>query len=274
MDTLLKEFLDDKSLSLSNRTVESYTYYLTRFSNFISKPLVDVKKEDITAFIRSHQDRGNKKSSLSTIQTCIISFYSWARDNDKIQSNPLKGLNRIKTDKCLPVYLTKDEIKTLFDTAIDERDNLIVKLLYTTGIRVSELVNMKKSDIDFKTGRIKIFGKGSKERMVIIRSPFVLDQLYRYSKDFAPDQRIISLDTATVQQTLRKLRAQAGFTKKVTPHKLRHSFATHLKQDGGSIVDIQKLLGHSNLNTTQIYAHSSMEDQEKMIDNSSISKVI
>lgn len=102
----------------------------------------------------------------------------------------------------------------------------------------------------------------------------MLDQLKRYTEEFAPDQRIFELDTSTVQLTLRRLRDQAGFTKKITPHKLRHSFATHLKQAGGSIVDIQKLLGHSNLNTTQIYAHSSMEDQEKMIDNSPLREVI
>lgn len=236
--------------------------------------MADVKKEDITAFIRSQQERGNKKSSLSTIQTCIISFYGWARDNEKITGNPIKGLNNIKADARLPIYLTLDEVKTLFQTAIDERDNLIVKLLYVTGVRVSELVNIKKSDIDFKTGRIKIFGKGSKERMVTIRSPFVLDQLQKYSAEFADDQRIIELDTATVQQTLRKLRAQAGFKKKITPHKLRHSFATHLHQAGADILEIQKLLGHSNLNTTQIYAHSSLEDQEAAIDKSPISKVM
>jgi site-specific recombinase XerD len=274
MDQLLKEYLDDKALSLSDRTIESYTYYLTRFSAFISKPLADVKKEDITAFIRHHQERGNNKNSLSTIQTCIISFYQWARDNEKVQGNPIKGLNRIKVDSRLPIYLTKEEWIKLRDTAIDERDNLIVKLLYSTGVRVSELVSIKKKDIDFQTGDIRIFGKGSKERVVNVPSPFVLDQIQRYTAEFDDEQRVIELDTATVQATLRKLRAQAEIKKKITPHKLRHSFATHALESGMNVIEIQKLLGHSNLNTTQIYAHASIENIRKNLKNTPMGQEI
>ncbi len=274
MDSLLREYLDEKMLALSPRTIESYEYFMGKFSDFIKKPLAEVQKEDINAFIRSYQERGTSKNSLNTIQTCIICFYTWARDNEKIQGNPLKAVIRIKREKTLPIYLTMDEMKLLIDTAVDERDNLIVKLLYTTGVRVSELVNIKKKDIDFKTGDIKIFGKGSKERIVNISSLFVMDQIYKYSLEFDDEQKIIDLDTATVQDTIRKLRKQAGIKKKVTPHKLRHSFATHLLQSGGNIVVIQQLLGHSNLNTTQIYAHTTMEEKRKSLQNSPMSKVM
>jgi integrase/recombinase XerD len=273
MDVLLREYLDERTLSLSPKTILNYKYSLSRFSDAINKPLADVRKEDIMAYLRAMQDRGVMKSSLSTFQTNIISFYMWARDNDKVQGNPVKGLQKIKTDARLPIYFTVDQVKLLFDTAIDERDNLICKILYSTGVRVSELVSIKKGDINFKTGHIKIFGKGSKERMVSIRSPFVLDQLKRYTEEFDENQPVFELTTSTIERTLRELRAQCGL-KKLTPHKLRHSYATHLKQAGGNIVDIQKLLGHASLNTTQIYAHSSIEDQDKMVDNSPISKVM
>lgn len=273
MDPLLREYLDDKVIALSPKTIKNYTYFLSKFSASVGKPLVDVVKEDITAYLRGLQNRGVKKNSIATVQTCIISLYQWTRDNEKVQGNPIKGLQRIKPDARLPIYFTTDQVKLLFDTAIDERDNLICKILYSTGVRVSELVSIKKGDIDFKSGHIKIFGKGSKERMVSIRSPFVLDQLYKYTIAMQDTQPVFELSTATVERTMRELREKCGL-KKLTPHKLRHSYATHLKQDGGSIVDIQKLLGHANLNTTQIYAHSSIEDQDKMVDNSRLSKVI
>lgn len=273
MDPLLREYLDDKIIALSPKTIKNYTYFLSKFSEKVGILLVDVKKEDITAYLRGMQDRGVKKNSLSTIQTCIISLYQWARDNEKVQGNPIKGLQRIKPDSRLPIYFTIEQVKLLFDTALDERDNLICKVLYSTGVRVSELVSIKKGDINFKDGHIKVFGKGSKERMVSIRSPFVLDQLYRYTREFDDNQPVFELTTATVERTLRELREKCGL-KKLTPHKLRHSYATHLKQSGMNIVDIQKLLGHASLNTTQIYAHSTIEDQDKGVDNSPISKVM
>jgi site-specific recombinase XerD len=218
------------------------------------------------------QDRGVKKNSLSTFQTNIISFYQWARFNDKILSNPIKGLQKIKEDARIPIYLTREEWIQLRDTAIDERDNLIIKVLYSTGVRVSELVSIKKADIDFKTGDIKVFGKGSKERVVNIPSPYVLDRLMKYTAEFDSEQRVFELTTSTVERTLRELRARAELKKKVTPHKLRHSFATHMLQSGGNIVNIQQLLGHSSLNTTQKYTHTTMEAKRNDLQNSPMSK--
>jgi integrase/recombinase XerD len=127
-------------------------------------------------------------------------------------------------------------------------------MLYATGVRVSELVGIKKSDIQFKECRLKVFGKGAKERNVEVPGPFMAD-IEEYCKCFSPDQKLFNYHTSTVQGDIRKIRAMAEINKKVTPHKLRHSFATHMIQNNGNVEAIRKLLGHTSLNTTQRYMH-------------------
>jgi site-specific recombinase XerD len=139
----------------------------------------------------------------------------------------------------------------------------MVKMLYATGVRVSELVNIQKHDMDFERNTIKVFGKGAKERIVLM--PNALSCVVgEYCKGFPEDGKLFNLTARTVERDIKALAKRAGINKKVTPHKLRHSFATHMLQNGGNVVAIQKLLGHTSLNTTQIYTHYSVDELKDM----------
>jgi len=273
VDPLLTEFLNEKSLSCTEKTLKNYKTFIGQYSRHIEKPLAEGRREDITGFLMSLQQRGYAKSSLCTIQTCIIGFYDWCRDNEKIQNSPCKGLSRIKADKKAPVYLTMEEVRRLIEVAEDPRDNLIVKILYITGVRVSELVSIRRRDIDFENGDIKVMGKGAKERIVNISSPRVREQARQYCQGFDDDQQLFPLHTVTIERDIKALAKAAGIKKHVTPHKLRHSFATHLYLAGGKLVGIQKLLGHESLSTTQIYTHYSLEEQREMLAHSPMANV-
>jgi site-specific recombinase XerD len=193
----------------------------------------------------------------------IKSFYSFLSENEYVKTDPAKGINAVKIDKKAPIYLTQDEMRALIETAIDPRDNMMVKMLYATGVRVSELVNVKKQDIDVERNTIKVFGKGAKERIVLMPDEMKA-QLVLYCGGFSDGQKLFDLNIRTVERTIKMLAARAGINKKVTPHKLRHSFATHMLQNGGNVVAIQKLLGHTSLNTTQIYTHYSVDELKDM----------
>jgi site-specific recombinase XerD len=173
-----------------------------------------------------------------------------------MKENPMSKVDKIKFDATLPIYLTVEEIRQLLDVAkvVSHRDELMIKMLYATGIRVSELVGIKKSDVQFDNNRIKVFGKGAKERTVEVPAPFMLD-IKEYCQHFEPNQKLFNYHTGTVQDDIRKIRAMAEINKKVTPHKLRHSFATHMIQNNGNVEAIRKQLGHTSLNTTQRYMH-------------------
>jgi site-specific recombinase XerD len=151
----------------------------------------------------------------------------------------------------------------LFEKASDPRDNIIVSMLYATGVRVSELVNIKKKDIDFDRNTVNVFGKGAKERIVLVPDSLT-DRLKYYCGSLGSDDLLFDLTPRTVQRIIKSLASIAGIKKKVTPHKLRHSFATHMLQNGGNVVAIQKLLGHTSLNTTQIYTHYDVDELKEM----------
>jgi site-specific recombinase XerD len=184
-----------------------------------------------------------------------------------VNENPMANIDKIKYEDKLPIYLTVEEIKKLIDTAktINPRDELMIKMLYATGIRVSELVGMKKSDVQWKDNRIKVFGKGAKERTVEVPGPFMRD-LEVYASHFEPNQKLFDYHTGTVQDDIRKIRSVAEINKKVTPHKLRHSFATHMIQNNGNVEAIRKLLGHTSLNTTQRYMHLGEREVRQQCD--------
>lgn len=257
-------FLDEKRLSSSPNTIKQYGLILHNFQEFCGKPIDQVNRHEIIRYLNHLMFEQNRsKAYVSNIMSIIKSFYSFLAENEYIPANPAKGISSVKTDKKAPVYLTQDEMRALIETALDPRDNLIVKMLYATGVRVSELVNIKKQDIDLDRNTIKVFGKGAKERIVLV--PDVLKaQLETYCGGFPEGQKLFDLNIRTVERDIKALAVRAGINKKVTPHKLRHSFATHMLQNGGNVVAIQKLLGHTSLNTTQIYTHYSVDELKDM----------
>jgi len=257
-------FLDEKRLSTSPNTIKQYGLILHNFQEFCKKPADQVSRHEIVRYLNHLMfEQKRSKAYVSNIMSIIKSFYSFLGENEYITTNPTKGINAVKIDKKAPIYLTQDEMQALIETAVIPRDNLMVKMLYATGVRVSELVNIKKQDIDFERNTIKVFGKGAKERVVLLPEA-LKEQLVAYCDDYTNGDNLFELNIRTVERTIKTLAARAGIKKKVTPHKLRHSFATHMLQNGGNVVAIQKLLGHTSLNTTQIYTHYSVDELKEM----------
>lgn len=257
-------FLDEKRLSSSATTMHQYTLILHRYQKFLGKPVENAIRPEIVRYLNHLMfERKLSRTTVANILSVIRSFYSFMVQSEYMASDPTKGISSIKIDKKAPVYLTQAEIRDLIDSAVEPRDNLIVKMLYATGVRISELVNIKKSDIDFDRDTIKVFGKGAKERIVLIPDG-LSSSLRAYCEQLDDDSKLFDLTTRTVQRDIKILAVRAGINKHVTPHKLRHSFATHMLQNGGSVVAIQKLLGHTSLNTTQIYTHYNVDDLKEM----------
>jgi site-specific recombinase XerD len=257
-------YLDEKRLSSSTTTMHQYTLILHRYQKFIGKPVENALRPEVVRYLNYLMfERKLSHTTVANILSVLRSFYSFLVQSEYMANDPTKGISSIKIDKKAPVYLTQTEIRELIDTAVEPRDNLIVKMLYATGVRISELVNIKKSDIDFDRDTIKVFGKGAKERIVLI--PGELSSMLRvYCEPLKDNSRLFELTTRTVQRDIKLLASRAGISKHVTPHKLRHSFATHMLQNGGNVVAIQKLLGHTSLNTTQIYTHYNVDDLKEM----------
>ncbi len=257
-------FLDEKRLSSSATTMRQYALILRRYQKYNSKPVENALRPEVVRYLNHLMfERKLSHTTVANILSVLRSFYTFLVQSEYMANDPTKGISSIKIDKKAPVYLTQAEIRGLIDTAVEPRDNLIVKMLYATGVRISELVNIKKTDIDFDRDTIKVFGKGAKERIVLI--PGELSSTLRvYCEQLNDDNRLFELTPRTVQRDIKLLASRAGITKHVTPHKLRHSFATHMLQNGGNVVAIQKLLGHTSLNTTQIYTHYNVDDLKDM----------
>ncbi|HMK47120.1 MAG TPA: site-specific tyrosine recombinase/integron integrase [Methanocella sp.] len=257
-------FLDEKRLSSSTGTISQYHMVLKGFALYTGRSLESVTRPEIVRYLNHLMfEKRLSKATVSNVLSIIKSFYSFLLSNGYVSLNPTHGINNIRLDRKAPVYLSVSEVNILLDTAIESRDRIIVKMLYATGVRVSELVNIRKRDIDFDRHTIKVFGKGAKERMVLVPDTIVAE-LLEYTTEMAGGDRIFALTTRTVQRDIKVIALRAGIAKKVTPHKLRHSFATHMLQNGGNVVAIQKLLGHASLNTTQIYAHYNVDDLKEM----------
>lgn len=259
-------FLDEKRLSSSAGTIRQYDHVLRSFERYSGKPMDAIIRTEVIRYLNYLMfERNLSKATASNVLSILKSFYKFMADNRHIDANPTRGINSIRMDKKAPVYLTIGEMRELIDTAIDARDRIVVRMLYATGVRVSELVNIRRRDIDFERGTVKVFGKGAKERIVLIPSDMVADlRHYCESEGLGESDRLLDLTPRTVQRNIKVLARRAGITKNVTPHKLRHSFATHMLQNGGNVVAIQKLLGHASLNTTQIYTHYSVDDLKEM----------
>lgn len=238
--------------NFSRKTVKSYLFSVNKFlENARNKGLNEnTVKNYIQILI--------KKQNPSTVSSCIsaIEFFFENVLNQKIK------LKHPKRNKTIPEILTIDEIKKLIESTSNIKHKLILKLMYGTGLRVNEVVNLKKVDLNFQERLIHIkLSKGKKDRFVKIPDSIKQD-LEAYSKlneqeILFPSSRGGKLTTATIQKIVKNSAKKAGIKKRVYPHLLRHSFATHLLEQGIDLKIIQKLLGHSNIKTTQIYLQVS-----------------
>lgn len=259
----------------SYHTVKNYLKDIEQFVNFNNKK-IDIDENDIKKFL---EFLGRKKYSRNSITRKIIAarnFYKFLIKTKKIEKNPFLYILTPKTGKKLPGVLTEKETENLLTAAtgtdfISLRDRSMLELIYSTGIRVSEIINLDISDIDFVNEEIKVFGKGGKER-IVPAGTVALNILRCYIKKLKKidssgvlfiNKNKKRLTQRFVELMIKKYAKMAGIEKKVTPHTLRHSFATHLLDRGADLRSVQELLGHSNLSTTQIYTHLSIQKLKK-----------
>lgn len=253
---------------LGDNTVESYLLDLMSFLKWFNNDVRITTKEDILNYISFLRGNLNEKSINRHISS-LKSFYSYLADMNYISINPLEDISILKVKKTLPKYLSTEEVDKLLNiklnTAFDYRNKAMLEVIYGTGLRVSELVKLEYSNIDFENSIIRVKGKGKKDRIVPlgeIASYYLKIYINDYRKKLLNKNNYneIFLNNHGKPITrqgfnfiLENIRRETGIEKELTPHTLRHSFATHLLEGGADIRSIQEMLGHENISTTNIY---------------------
>ena len=254
----------------SSNTVNSYVRDLEEFNSFLeSEYIKHVTYKDIRAYLAHMYNKKYSSRTISRKLSAIRSFYKYEVNKGVIRDNPCLLISNPKVEKKLPNYLSYNEIETMLevpDTFKNNslRDKLIIEILYSTGIRVSELVNIKVKDIDFYNNQILILGTGNKERYVIFGNT-LKDMLKEYISIKSDSEYLITnkynkkMSTRSIEEIVKKIVKIDGIKNKVTPHTIRHTFATHMLNEGADLRVVQELLGHENLKTTEVYTHVSNE---------------
>jgi len=265
----------------SPNTIASYETDLRDFLAFLEPLKVrfpdDVSRDVIRGYVESLSRRGMSSSSISRHISSLRSFYRFLMAERLIDESPVDGIEPPKGWARLPTVLSIDEVERLLsvyeraETPIQLRNKAILELLYATGVRVSELVSLRTDDISAELGYLRCKGKGDKERLVPIGSP-ALKALEEYLKRGRPhlagsrsqpwlflNRNGDKLSRQAVWKMIKQAIKLAGIEKNVSPHTLRHSFATHMLERGADLRYLQEMLGHSNISTTQIYTHISRE---------------
>lgn len=278
------KYLDDYITYIkSNKRYSVYTinnYYkdIIDFINYLDKKdYLKIKDEDVVYYLEYLYNQKYNKNSISRKLSSLRSFYNYLVNNDIIAYNYFNNHKNPKKDKILPKYIKDEDLELMFSKTKNIRDKLILELLFVTGIRVSELVNIKINDINLYNREIKIFGKGSKERIVIF-STNCLNNLNNYLKERDKINKKNSnylilnknggkISTTSIRNILNKIKLISGAKTKITPHMLRHTFATDMLNNGADLVSVKKLLGHESLDTTSIYTHVTNEQVKKVYEN-------
>ena len=266
---------------LSANTITAYKQDLSSFINFLQKENLTswpTKAIDIDAFLAEQRDQKKATSSISRLISSLRKFYQWLVRQNIQKLNPMLEIDSPKKRRPLPVALTTVEVTDLLKQPdikkkLGLRDRALLETLYATGIRVSELINLKFTDLHEELKLVKVFGKGSKERLIPIskvalswidsykekvRDPLIL-KVGKNTDFIFLNSRGGSLTRQAVWQIIKHYCKLAGIQKNVTPHTLRHTFATHLLENGADLRVVQEILGHSDISTTQIYTNLSQK---------------
>lgn len=266
----------------SNNTVDSYKKEIINFKNYIKKDLLLITSSDIENYLKYLSKNNLSEKTISHYITCLKEFYKFLQLNDLIDNNPLEFISSPKTPKNLPKVLTKEEVNLLLsfnpNNSLEFRNKAMIELLYDSGIRVSELVNIKLSDLDLINSTLKTMGKGSKERIIpigeyacnvleIYINNYRNDILKKRNSDYLfPSKKENHITRNGFFIILKDIAKKVGIKNTLSPHTLRHSFATHMLDNGADLRSIQELLGHSNISTTQIYTHVSNKHLRDVYD--------
>ena len=259
----------------SDNTISSYEEDIMEYLEYLNREclsLYEVKYSDIRFLLEYYDSLKLKNTSIRRKISSLKGFYKYLCRNGKIDDNPFSYVTLPKKEKKLPQYLNYNEMIEIFDiidtsTILGLRDRLIMELLYATGIRVSELVNIKISDIDISNRSINVTGKGDKERIVFfneITKKIIKKYISESSEIRKVDYLIINnhgknITTRGIRLILDKVIKETSIIKNVHPHILRHTFATHLLNNGCDLLTVQELLGHASISTTGIYTHVTTE---------------
>lgn len=276
-DDLITEFSNYLRVErgLSDNSIFSYLSDINKLDRFLTAEehqLAEVGTSEIKAFLREETKKNLSTRTRARVIASLRQFYNYLVQNSLISENPMQNIDAPRIEKKLPDFLTVDEIRKLFsffdmNHPLEARDRTMFELLYSCGLRISESVNLKLSDIDTENMFLNIVGKGGRERLV----PFgevALELIEYYQKDARA--RILRDNTSpylfvskkgghlsrkSAWRLLKKYIDRAGIEKNITPHTLRHSFATHLLQNNADLRSVQELLGHIDISTTQVYTH-------------------
>ena len=269
----------------SQYTLRNYLHDLRHFINYaVKENIATLEDVDITLlrrYIASLLEEGYEKSSIARKLSALRSFYSYLIQVNIIAKNPLLTISSPKLTKRLPAFLSSDEVNKLImtpdiSTPLGMRDKAMLELLYASGLRVSEIASLDIVNVNLEEREVRVLGKGSKERITLMGKPAVnaIDCYLREGRPKLIGQRSTDalflnrygrrLSKRSIQQTLSRYATAAGFTKRIFPHMIRHSFATHLLDGGADLRVVQELLGHVSLSTTQIYTHVTQTQARKV----------
>ena len=265
-------------------TIKSYTEDLRIFEEFLgAKDIRAVNHLDLRRFVAYLRTKGDAKRTISRRLSCLRSFFKFLLREGCIKKNPSLAISGVKLDKPLPKFLSYTDVSQLLDSSkqtdyLSLRNYAIMETFYSTGIRVSELVNLNFQDVDFISGVIKVYGKGKKERILPIgKQALKVIKVYLDKRKTLGDgaksalflnrfgQRITE---RSVDRVVKKIALKTGIRTDISPHTLRHSFATHLLDRGADLRSVQELLGHASLSTTQIYTHLTLEGLKRIYGKS------
>ena len=285
IDTYIKEFIEyliiDKKYS--ENTVKSYNNDLKIFNNYINKQINNINENDIKNYIKYLNKKNDNTKTISHNISTLRSFYKFLLIEKKVNKNPMEYIELPKTKKSLPKTLSIEEIDKLLDIKLKDafsyRNKAMLELMYSSGLRVSELVNVNIHDIDISNCIIRIMGKGSKERIVPL-GDYAIKYIEIYLREYREKlvkrelNDYLFLNNHGKKMTrqgffkiLKQITKEKGIKTEFSPHTLRHSFATHLLNRGADLRSIQEMLGHSDISTTQIYTHVSKEKLKENYNN-------
>ena len=267
---LLSEYLEYLEIEkgLSENTIEAYRRDLGDFLDFCNAEVEEIQRSHINGYIRNLREKEYSATSVMRKIASLRGFFKWLCASEICKTNPTLTLEQPKIPKKLPKVMTIQEIESLLNENLNKQERVIVELLYGCGLRVSELVNLKVNDFDLKAKYLQTTGKGSKDRIVPLGSK-AIEAIKNYipKRDFLLKKNNLESKNLLINEKGKNITRQDIYNfikeqgkkihKHISPHTLRHSFATHLLENGADLRIVQELLGHSDVSTTQLYTHIS-----------------
>ena len=256
-------------LNYSDYTIKNYLIHITKFFEYLDKKKLSfnkLTKDNIIDYLKFLDEQNYTNRSISLILSSLRSFYDFLIEEKILDSNIFKFVSNPKLDKKLPNFLSYEEYRKIYDSIPEDnilniRNKMIIEMLYATGMRVSELVNLKIDSINFNDKSIRVLGKGKKERIVYYGeyASVILDEYLKIRNSnneyLVLNNKGNKITVRGIEKIIDKIALSSAVKNNVTPHTFRHTFATHLLNYGADIKSVQELLGHSSLNTTEVYTH-------------------